>query len=98
MSIIVIVVRVEKAIRSTVLSDEDFSPHKVSDVLSLPGGETQEDRESYEEDDQASLTASSGWRDPIPAILVLVTADHPGTLLQSQISELEGFGGRGKPV
>ena len=87
MSIIVTVVRVEKTIRSSVLSDEYFSPHKVSDVLSLPGGQTQEDSESNEEDDQASVAASSG-RASIP--FISVTADHTGTFLQSKSLELEG--------
>ena len=90
MSIIVTVVRVEKTIRSSVLSDEYFSPHKVSDVLSLPGGQTQEDSESNEEDDQACLAASSASSGRASIPFISVTADHTGTFLQSKSLELEG--------
>ena len=61
---------------------KDFSPNKLSDVFSLPGGESNQDNDGYEEDGQSKLTANGGgvlagrgW--------LIISADHACPLLSS---------------
>ena len=60
MCIIVIVVWVQKTISARVLFDQDFSPHKLPDVFSLPGGEAEQDHQTHEEEGQTQLAANGG--------------------------------------
>ena len=80
--IISIVVWIKETVSATVLFYQDFSPHKVADFFSLPGGETEEGDESHKEEGQTQLTANGGgcW----VRGGVVIAADHTGTFLSSQ--------------
>ena len=85
--IIFIVVRVEKTVSASVLFYQDFSPHKLSDIFSLPDRQTHQGDESNEEDSQDELTANGGGGGGGGGLVI--SADHSGSFLLSQWSYLE---------
>ena len=78
----IIVVWVEKTVSARVLFYQDFSPHELCDVFSLPGGEAHQGDQSDEEDGQDELAADGGGGRGGGGLVI--TADHTGSFLSSQ--------------